>query len=509
MNLSFNKNEHTWIQEVCCDTRIHEETLEISLADHLPDMEKIIQVDGVAFLRSKESDQGKVTLTGQAEVNVLYLPEGSNLVTTMEAAVPFGLSITNSAFDPETMVISQMNIVKAGAKLIGSRKLILKVEVCVETACYNKRNMELCVDLEEKETSGALILKESKEVSVISGVTEKVFVVNDEYAMTSGKPAIDEILQRSLSLHAGDCKCVGSKLIFKGTAKTTVLYRNRTDGSIGNTEFQSVFSQVIELENTLENAEYTVKLIPNGLYLSCDEESGNISAEIHIVAQCLSIQTEEIHFIADIYSPKYEMEASWRELPACQTDDPLTLTDVFREQLRTSYPIRSILTACVRTGRTETQEGENTFEVKVNLELSVTYFDENNILRYDCGKGEISFRTDAAAACDYRISSIQIEDIYPAILGEGVEIRFQAVLVLFKSKAILCRPLGEAAYDENKCRDLSDVPSIMLYRYHSGDTLWELAKRFSSSDDLILQANPMAEGEAYRDGELLIIPKRR
>ena len=71
------------------------------------------------------------------------------------------------------------------------------------------------------------------------------------------------------------------------------------------------------------------------------------------------------------------------------------------------------------------------------------------------------------------------------------------------------RPILRISYNQDAPLDLSDKPSLMVYRVKKGDTMWNLAKAYRSTTDLINRANNLPENEHLIIGQLLVIPKIR
>jgi LysM repeat protein len=53
------------------------------------------------------------------------------------------------------------------------------------------------------------------------------------------------------------------------------------------------------------------------------------------------------------------------------------------------------------------------------------------------------------------------------------------------------------------------MPSLMISKTSKGDTLWKLAKKHHSTATLILAANGLENEEEIREGQMLIVPKKR
>ena len=65
-----------------------EEAVETVVPDTMPDVERILFTEGTASIRSKEVLDGAVNITGSVNATVLYVPEGGEGTSSLEATIP-------------------------------------------------------------------------------------------------------------------------------------------------------------------------------------------------------------------------------------------------------------------------------------------------------------------------------------------------------------------------------------------------------------------------------------
>src|SRR5699024_10516723 len=95
-------------------------------------------------------------------------------------------------------------------------------------------------------------------------------------------------------------------------------------------------------------------------------------------------------------------------------------------------------------------------------------------------------------------------------LGDrGIEVRFP---VDFAVEAISRRKVPaviSAKLDDEKPKDLSGQPSVVLRYLDGGESLWDLAKRYSTTGADILAANELETEADVPVDRLLLIPRKR
>jgi len=177
-----------------------------------------------------------------------------------------------------------------------------------------------------------------------------------------------------------------------------------------------------------------------------------------------------------------------------------------REVVETGTAVKTVLSArgCCEAVRC-TRDGEMlTMHSTVNL--SVLYLDENGAPLVVQRRLEVSqnaqvrqnSRCSAEACCG---------DISCTATGGGMELRF---VVDFTLQELCCSQ--ESALQQlqlEEALDFSHAPSIVLRSLQSRESLWEIAKRYSSTEEEIRRANDLAEEAELPTGRLLLIPRCR
>ena len=76
MELELERTEWNGYDTVLDATVCREETLEAIVPDACPDILRVCDVEGTAYLAGKEAQEGRVELSGTVRAVLLYLPDG-------------------------------------------------------------------------------------------------------------------------------------------------------------------------------------------------------------------------------------------------------------------------------------------------------------------------------------------------------------------------------------------------------------------------------------------------
>ena len=213
---------------VAHDMFSQEETLESIVPDACPDIARIVAASGKVFLKDKERGEGTLRLSGTAKVTVLYIPEGgeNELPRALEVSIPFQCARDDPQFHAGCPVLADLQAPSADARTINPRKMLVRVNLSVWAAAYEKERRELSADLTGGEGEGLQKQITPRKCCVIPGVAEKPFTFSDVLRPPASRPEIEEVLCCRTERGTADAKFIGKKLVLKGDVQLSVLYRS-------------------------------------------------------------------------------------------------------------------------------------------------------------------------------------------------------------------------------------------------------------------------------------------
>ena len=511
LHLSHERIDH--VRSVLNTSVIQEETMEMIVPDALPDILRIICADATVLVRSKDTDAGRVSVSGIAAATVMYVPDGVGGVRRIVADIPFTTYAAESEITTVSKVTARVSAVNADASMINPRKFVVRVSLCAALVCYNDAELSVCSDVEPNEEAGIEILKESLAVRIPVDVREKPFVISDELAIPNSSPQIGEILRSRAVVTAEETKVVGNKVIFRGNAGISLLYSPADGGELCGVELASEFSQIMEFENISEECEFELVLMLTGSYIEAGGTDGpdgrQISVELHVVAQCVAIEKKVVPFVSDVYSTRFNVTQNAYELAFENKDSAVRVSSVFRGTLETEDDVSRVLSISAAAGTVESTAEDNVITMKAPLFVTCIYTDGGGRIQSASGRFEAEATGDVRGVCKYAINASCGREVYGAPSGNGIELRVPVDFSITGAAPVRVSPVSEISYDEGTALDTSKMPSLMISKAVSGDTLWKLAKKHHSTTALILSANGLESEEEAATGQMLIVPKKR
>lgn len=499
MEVNLKREAIQYCTPVYSDTLSREETLETVVSDTLPDIVRILDVDAAVYLRSKTIQQGTIRLEGNIRGTVLYIGEGSERLQRIETELPVVFSAeTGGAEDTDTFA-ANVCVSSADAKLLNPRKIQFRAGVCAAVVVYRSVTAELPAEAEQ--TPGLYTLTDTKTVCFLSGVEEKSFLVSDEAELPAGCPPMEKLLCYSHTESVDELKQVGGKMILQGTVRLDTLYLTAGDNTPQHQSFRIPFSQILDIANGKAELS-TVILTSGGCYLEPLSGSDGITSlhlELHLCAQTLCRSETEIRYIADAYSLKNTCRLKTDTVRTLSAARPAVLRQSVRETLETPDSPKEIVYARVTAAFPACAENG----ISENICVRVLYCTQRGSLSSMSRVLTLTFENGESTGMTLP-ETARFGEIYAAAGDNTVELRCPVELSINMAAASEFTYVSEMELDENENAEETERPSLIVIRLGT-ESLWNVAKKFGSTCELIESANP----GPVNPGDLILIPHGR
>ena len=499
MEVNLKREAIQYCTPVYSDTLSREETLETVVSDTLPDIVRILDVDAAVYLRSKTIQQGTIRLEGNIRGTVLYIGEGSERLQRIETELPVVFSAeTGGAEDTDTFA-ANVCVSSADAKLLNPRKIQFRAGVCAAVVVYRSVTAELPAEAEQ--TPGLYTLTDTKTVCFLSGVEEKSFLVSDEAVLPAGCPPMEKLLCYSHTESVDELKQVGGKMIPQGTVRLDTLYLTAGDDAPQHQSFRIPFSQILDIANGKAELS-TVILTSGGCYLEPLSGSDGITSlhlELHLCAQTLCRSETEIRYIADAYSLKNTCRLKTDTVRTLSATRPAVLRQSVRETLETPDSPKEIVYARVTAAFPACAENG----ISENICVRVPYCTQRGSLSSMSRVLTLTFENGESTGMTLP-ETARFGEIYAAAGDNTVELRCPVELSINMAAASEFTYVSEMELDENENTEETERPSLIVIRLGT-ESLWNVAKKFGSTCELIESANP----GPVDPGDLILIPRGR
>ena len=478
MELNFQKAGHDY----CEITRLAPfscETMRESIVpDSCADIARIVDTTALVYLTGRElTGDGRICASGTVDVSVLYIPEkaeGTAGPRCLRFQLPFQCYGEGPGEGECQALDIQGELTGIDTRILNPRKVLTRANLRLHPALCRRVERSICTGVEEGE--GVQLLREARETRVVAAVREKEFPFTEELPLSPGRGGAEEILDLRANIRGTDSKLIGSKLVVKGIAAVSVLYRE-SGGRLSLLQQELPFSQIIDGAGLTEDCEcecayalLNAECRPGG---ESGEDAYALTLNLLLRARATVWRREEIRFIADLYSTCAELETQSTELELLEDAQRAQRRQNLRELMETGVAVKAVLDSQITCGPASFSGGE----LKIPAQARCLYLDENDAL--GCVRRELTVTCpmeEAGEGVECEAEAACRGDIIANILPEGIELRapLECAVSTAKRRRYLCVSSAAAA-EEGAAQE--ERPSLVLRKLGSEETLWSVAKQ--------------------------------
>ena len=488
-----------------------------NVPDVKPDMGRLIQSKGDILMDEVRLSEGKAFISGNLNVDILYVGEEDKKVCNLEAKLPFDETLNLEGITGGDKMCLQWEIEDLSVHMIHSRKLNIKAIVTFYAVVDEMSGVQLPVEIGEKEIS-----VKKKNVQLMSLMIHKkdTLRIKDEVTLASNKPNIDQLLWHTIEVRGLDLRLEENLIRAKGELSVFVLYAGEDEENpLQWAEYVLPFNSEIECTGC------TAEMIPNisvsvmhqSIEVKPDSDGEERVFSVDVVLELdMKIYREEEHcLILDAYSPLKECILHGKE----ECLESLLVRNASKCRVADKIELKEsqgkILQICHSQGRVKvekTQIVENGIQAEGVVFLKILYITGNDDMPFYSVDGMIPFSHVIEANGISQDSTFflqaDLEQLSTSMIDSN-EIEIKAVislnvLVLQCEKRMIISKIEEQPLDMDK---IQVMPGITVYIVKSGDTMWDIAKRFYTTVEEICGLNELENETVVPVQPLLLVKK--
>jgi len=471
--------------------------------DSKPDILSTISTSGNACIYKKEIMDGKIRLDGNVLTTIMYLADGGqDNVRGLNTGLDFSETI-NILELQEGMNVDVSTTVKfIECKVINGRKVGIKVTLEVVMKIYSKEAVEIITELKDENIQ---VLGQNIKINSLlgDGITKAFVKENISIPSTDN---LAEILSVQVSLVDKDIKISYNKVLAKSEVEIKMAYLTE-DGRICKTQTRLPLVGFIDMPNIKEeNVCETSYMIKNIIIKPNSIEEHTVYIEIEVEISCMAYEEKEIRTIQDMYCPGEKME--FEKMMVNTITDKQCKKSVCNIREKVNVPELEAGTI-IDVTITPTINKENRLSGRIvyegELELNFIFTDDSAV-GINTKKVNLPFEQSVDGIpencrADTRVEVSSQEFLNQAgVVSSNLDLNFETDS--YRATAIPVINNISTTPQE----DLEDY-SVIIYVVKSGDTLWEIAKRFGSTVDDIVRVNGIERPDKLNVGEKIYIPQ--
>lgn len=489
---------------------------DLNVPDTKQDVDKLIETRGEVVLLEAEALVDKIRLSGELKTHILYAMQGGGM-SCFSHSFPFEEEIYMEGVLPEDTIKAEGDLEDLTISIINSRKLAVKSLISFLIRSIDVDMIEGAEEVVGED--GVQVLRKAQRMTGLVVNKKDMVRLKDEVTIPANKPNVAEVLWERLSIRNPEVRLGKEKISIKGELLFFALYKGEEENiPYQNMEWELPFETDLPCRECDSGMIDNIKMKLGGSQIDVkpdvDGEQRIISIECSLDLDIRIYEEKEINFIVDLYAPMKK----WELIENNFTFENLLIRNNSRTRINRMIQIQgkgaSLLQICHADGTVkidETEYTENGIQAEGVLAVTILYISGDD--RYPIN----SFSTMVPFSHLIEAPGLQKEDIYEltgsveqltAVMIDSNEIEIKAEVSLdtiaFKrqtGKAII--DAKELPFDEEA---FGKLPGMVLYIAKKGDTLWNIAKKYDTTMQHLMELNDL-EAEEIKGGERIFIAK--
>ena len=258
-----------------------------------------------------------------------------------------------------------------------------------------------------------------------------------------------------------------------------------------------------------ENCSCEMRVVLADLNFQPDDNfssSGMITLEL--LAQAILRERRCVTLLRDVYSTSFLMENETESYSLCRVLDCSTKTVPVRELLETTTMVRTVAQGWADLGEIHTVREGNQSTATAQVLLNVIYQDDAEQFQSVHKSISVSCPLDCPAGASHQCWCGGPTELFLSPVAGGLEVRFSLDFHGIVSEMFQTNAIASAELMTERTKADASQPSIILRLAAPGESLWDIAKQYATTEEEIMQANEL-ENELLPSGKMLLIPRTR
>ena len=473
-----------------------EVTGDIIVPDIKPDIVNIINTNGNVYICKEEVSEGKLRIDGNIDTYIVYLSDNGE-TRSISSNISFLESIEDEKINSSTQVKYKVFIENMDTKVLNERKISTKVKIKIKLEFFEKTN--ITIFKEENEDLNIEKLKESMNIKSIVDFNRTKATIKEDISVDTSLD-IAEILKVSVQIENTENKISYNKILTKADAKIKIIFLTE-DEKIKVVENNIPVMSFVDMEKVSENNCCQVEYVMRNMAFKVNsKEMHSINCQIDYDIICEAYENKNIEIIQDMYGIKEDIKFSKKEIDIQTEDDEkiesMQITEnILIEDINTILDVNCnpVILNTNASGSFISYEGE----IKTDF-----YYEADNRNGLNVKSVNLPFIAKLEKNKIEKEIEINVSKKQFKVNNENVECDLE---LTFKHSQKNIKKINIIENIEKESSQSESDYKMYIYFVKSGDTIWEIAKKFKVCMSDIIKLNNLEDPNRLSIGDRLYI----
>lgn len=487
----------------------HSVELDYLLPDYCPNIFQIVKSSMTATILSKHISQNKLTLDGITFITVLYIGEESGKFHQLEQKKLFSKTIELKEDISGGQVTAHAECSFLNCRAVNGRRLDIRGSLEIALTVTKPVQIPMITHCD-----GLELHHIQTELASLKQQATKEFTIRETLELGQQKPSMDEVIYYKAVPLWKEQKILTNKLICKGEVLLHTLYSSEEQPDQPQIiEHTLPINQIVDFEGLDEScpAISYFEILEYDMDLQTDEqgECHSFIAILKIRITCDAAQICSVHPIDDCYSTAFETTLQKETFFGKRLIKPVTERCLFKNTLPLDQnEISYLYDLFGHFSNLSYRSLEKSLEISADLKLSILATNRENLPL--CLEQTVPCRMvldtpplSPELSFDPNISLLSLS--YAITSVSELEVRGEVQITGMLYQSLSLQILSDITLSEDHPKEKDPDCALRIYFAEQGENLWEIAKRYNTSQKEILSQNSL-ESEIIRESGMLFIP---
>lgn len=482
--------------------------VDITLPDYCPDIEKILKCNLIPKIYSKKISGGQLSIEGISCIRVMYCDSIRHSIRCYEQTVPFTATFNLKSTPEQYVVLTDTKCEYINCRALSPRKLVVHGAFSLYAKVICKDYIEL---FSYEEDDDLQVKHKDYEVSDLCALCEEQFSVTEDVNVSS-KPPVEALLSYEVTPRIIDVKSIHNKVVLNAELTLHAMYISDLEKcSVEHISYVFPINRIIDCENVSDNTLCVpvLSVMSYDLHIKNDtlSDGSTLTLDVKLNFCETGYHKKTVRLIEDCYSTKYHTNQKKRGVN-CETNHRYeTLSHIMKSSVNFDNMKISRILNIVDDSLTLTpvlSDNKLSFNGKTNI--CILLEDDENNIHYIERIVDVSFTPEVAFDYDRVLkNSCIINSISYRLIGDSeIELRLELRVGVVLSNAVSANPVVSVERNDDS-EIASDDSSLVLYFAQKGESIWEVAKMYSTKEAVLMDENNL-ESSILESPMMLLVP---
>lgn len=482
--------------------------VDITLPDYCPDIEKILKCTLIPKVYTRSISGGQLTIDGVSVVRILYCDSLKHNIRAFTQSVPFTANFNLKSTPEQYLIMCDTKCEYINCRALSPRKLVIHGAFSLSAKVISKEQNSFYSFEEDCD-----LLTKPKEVTVsdLCSLCQEQFSVTEDISV-SNKPAVESLLTYDVSANITDLKSIHNKIMLNAEITLHAMYISDLDsGNIEHFSYVFPISRVIDCENVTDDTVNVPSLtvMSSDLHIRNDQlnDGSLLNLDIKLCFSDLGFVEKNLSVVEDAYSTEYMVEKEYSPTSAEYEHSFENLTHIVKSTLKLeSVNIANVIDIYSDGVSVSPVVSDDMLTLCGKTSVCMIVEDKEGEVSYIERSVEIDFKPELTRSFGrVELENAKINSLSFRLVDDcTIEIRAELKASLLLCSVLSLNPVISVSALEDK-PIIKDDCSLILYFADKGESVWDIAKAYSTKESLLMSENSL-ENTVLSSSQMLLLP---